>query len=199
MDLLKSLEILREAQTRLRSLMETALGEHRYGDLADIAPLAEGLANLLSTSSGTQVDETALPVPLEKPVATKSERPSPARKTIEYPYFLRDGDKLVKVGWTKKDKREYEHRAPKEVVFKMAAALNARSPGSLVTMDSLLPLTLDDATNAPSYQAYLALAWFRAEGVVVARGKEGYAFEAGALDSKNIQRLWKELKAKKSP
>ncbi len=40
-----------------------------------------------------------------------SHHPARRRPADDYPRFFRRGDELVKVGWSKKDRREYNHRA----------------------------------------------------------------------------------------
>lgn len=199
-DISKAISLIEQTERDLRSLMERALGDQRYADVASVAPLAEAIANLL---------RAGLEVPAIVPTARqglpdhslstspKSRDTGKAARGDKYPYFKKDGEKLVKVGWSKKDRREYEHRAPREAIFRMAAALKEAVPGgSVFSMETMLPLRGDDGNDLPSYQAYLALAWFRSIGIVEARGKEGYVFATGAVDRTNIQRLWKEIKAK---
>ena len=39
------------------------------------------------------------------------------------PRFERDGERIVKVSWSKRAKAEYEHRAPRDVVFSLLDAI----------------------------------------------------------------------------
>src|SRR5207249_1622479 len=94
----------------------------------------------------------------------------------------------------KKDKREYEHRAPRAVVFRVAELLaSSVLPGTPFAMDRLIPLKDSDGVDVPSYQVYLALAWFRSLGSVEQRGKEGYAILDGALDEVSLDQAWKRV------
>jgi hypothetical protein len=97
----------------------------------------------------------------------------------EYPKFLREGQSLVKIGWSKSDKKPYEHRAPKRVLDVLVAALlELGQGGRRFTTDELLPLR-DGKDDIPSYQAYLTLAWLRAEHLVRQHGRQGYSLPAG--------------------
>jgi hypothetical protein len=37
-------------------------------------------------------------------------------KLGQYPSFVREGDNLVKIGWSKTQKAEYEHKSPKRLL-----------------------------------------------------------------------------------
>ena len=41
----------------------------------------------------------------------------------QYPKFIRDGDALVKIGWSKSAKNEYEHKSPKRVLTALVTAI----------------------------------------------------------------------------
>lgn len=110
----------------------------------------------------------------------------------EYPKFFREGDYLVKVGWSKKAREEYQHKAPRRVIDALAAAIarateskqSARS-GRLFTTEDLFTQDrpLKDPTTGediPGYQAYVALAWMKMAGVVKQVGRRGYAERNGA-------------------
>jgi hypothetical protein len=116
----------------------------------------------------------------------------------EYPRFERDEEKLVKVAWSKKDRREYEHRAPHDVVNVVAASiLGVGRPGKVFSMEDLMPFKTAAGAEIPSYQAYLALAWFRSLGLVEQRGKNGYAAVTGALNISAIEQAWSALPSQK--
>ena len=115
-------------------------------------------------------------------------------RTDEYPRFERDGSKLVKVGWSKKDRREYEHRVPREAVSVVARSLcSSVKPGAVFSMEQMLPFKSGDAGDIPSYQAYLALAWFRHIDAVVQQGKAGYTMVPQHLQQNAIEIAWDKL------
>jgi hypothetical protein len=100
-----------------------------------------------------------------------------ASRPSEYPKFLRDGENLVKIGWSKKDRSPYEHRAPKRVLDLLVdSLLGAGRDGRRFTTEDILPLhEPEEGAEVPSYQAYLCLAWLRSEKKIEQHGRQGYS------------------------
>ena len=123
--------------------------------------------------------------------------PRPARRPrkSEYPKFLCAGDSLVKIGWSKAEKAEYEHKSPKNIVVAVGHALTAAgSKGRRFSMDKVLPLTdPEDSSELPTYQCYLSLAWLRHEGLVVQHGRQGYSLPKNGDLPSAIERIWARL------
>lgn len=209
----QAIGILAEAETSLRKLIERALAENRYRDIAGIAEIVEELSDLIEAYDAVEGDDDSsgdvsvaasglemvaksrTRESLNRKTATTSQASSTKRKSARprrnYPYFEREKDKLIKVGWSKKDGRVYEHRTPRSVVFLFSERVGSRALGSEVfAMDDLLPVTDEQGKEVPSYQAYLALAWLRSVGAIERRGKEGYVVADGALENRNVERLW---------
>jgi len=199
--------ILIDTNIALRDLIARALADQRYAEVVHIAQVADAVARLLPADeeerpadSGAALlgeDRPKIDAPTssvtQPPLSPKAVR---ARRSTadEYPRFERDGDKLVKIGWSKRDDRVYEHRAPREVVDMVAAALSSKiKPKSMFTMDQVLPITDQAGADIPSYQAYLVLAWLRSIGAVQRRGKEGYMLASGSVESSKLQRLWNAI------
>lgn len=204
----KAHEILTATETALRGLIERALSEQEYGDVANIAQMADAVARLRrgnadgSLSVPPSAHRFSSDITSNGDEATANEveasaTPRPARRRRpakgEYPRFERDGDKLIKIGWSKRDERVYEHRAPRETVFVVTNAFSSRRPKTVFTMDQVLPLNDNAGHEIPSYQAYMALAWLRSIGVVERRGKEGYVVANGSLESSKLERLWNAI------
>ena len=130
-DFSKAKDLICRAETGLLEMMQCALAEKRYNDLAELAPVAGALSDILRSiepdgnarNSPTATTGDALRQMTPAGLFAGSRRLSrsarkPAVKDDEYPRFQRDGDRLVKVGWSKKDGAEYEHRAPRETVLR---------------------------------------------------------------------------------
>ena len=105
-----------------------------------------------------------------------SETDSPApKKRRKYPQFARQQNELIKFGWSKRARKEYQHRSPRtvlELLVGRIAEFGARR--KLFTADMILPLKDSAGNEIPSYQAYLCLAWLRECRLVVAKGRQGY-------------------------
>lgn len=111
-----------------------------------------------------------------------------------YPIFAKSGSVLVKTGWSKSSKSEYQHKAPQFVVKRLTEALSRHAKkGTVVSMDKILPLKMDDGNDIPDYQVYLSLAWLRQIQVVIQNGRKGYAIRKPADFLQKIDRAWSEL------
>src|SRR5262245_23211694 len=113
--------ILAKAEEGLRALIEQAMSEQRYGDVAELATLADAVARVSATHMRA-TEPTTVPKPQESDERTsgaprRRRRAPQARRKSAFPRFERDSDMLVKVGWSKKHRAAYQHRAPKETVF----------------------------------------------------------------------------------
>ena len=63
---------------------------------------------------------------LTKPVATAApmkRRSSRPKDDSGYPKFFRQGDQLIRVAWSKREKGEYQHKATYSVVQAVALAI----------------------------------------------------------------------------
>ena len=111
-----------------------------------------------------------------------------------YPRFLRDQDNLVKIAWSKKKRKPYEHRAPKVIIHELLAAVRKqKGEGKLLQAADVLPLTHGNSEEYPSYQPYLALTWLRQAGLIAKRGRSGYVLKSGVATPENIESLWTSL------
>lgn len=181
--------VLVEAEAALRRLMEEGIRQHRYGDVAAIAALTEGLTQLLngpSRQEGTQATAPKHEVPARTPSKSKTKP--------EYPRFERDGDKLVKIGWSKKHKDQYEHRAPREAVIGVARHLARQvKVGQVFEVESLFPVPDSANREIPAYQVYLTLAWLRTEGAVDKKGRDGHVLRDPSIAAGGFDKLWERV------
>jgi hypothetical protein len=117
------------------------------------------------------------------------------RKSPDYPKFLREGETLVKVGWSKRERKTYEHKAPRSVLQALVEALTrAGSGGERFTTENLFPLRDPaDRSEIPDYQAYLTLAWLRGNGLLVQHGRQGYSLPEATDLTREIDQLWNSL------
>src|SRR6266567_3543667 len=114
--------VLSATEASLRQLIEQGLKEQRYSEIVEIAKLADGVARLLHTPQAAfasppeiTANATSLPSPISRASSAKR---IPTKR--DYPRFERDGDRLVKIGWSKRRKGLYEHRASRQAVVAFA-------------------------------------------------------------------------------
>lgn len=203
-----ALQVVADAEAALRRLLEAAVAEQRYVDVAEIAHMAAVVAKLRGETTSAPTSSDAAPAAsatvasdsrmtgisvayASAPTDDSQSRDARVAKGREvYPRFEREADRLIKIGWSKKDRRAYEHRAPKSVIGIVGKALSSKRPGKVFTMDQFLPFKDSSGAEIPSYQAYLVLAWLRDLRIVQRRGKEGYVLRNGALDDTGLEQLW---------
>jgi hypothetical protein len=125
--------------------------------------------------------------------AVRTRRAPPKGK---YPKFFRQGDHLVKVSWSKKERGEYQHKAARRVVEPLAVAIARRAAnGRQFTSEDIFPLKdPEDGGEVPSYQAYAALAWFKASGPVRPHGRRGYTAGNPERLLEAVATAWEKLR-----
>ncbi len=203
-DLEKALGILSEAEEALSTLMRGGLAEQRYDDVAAVAEVTQHLSDLMrSLENSSPGDEEVgpskaedagrgkTPTPGVGPPSDKNHRGTPGGS---YPQFARDGDRLVKIGWSSKARQEYEHRTHRKVLWAFARVVRDRpDAANCFTMEDVLPLVYAGGKEIPSYQAYLALAWLRSVEAIRREGRHGYRPDLFKLSDESVMSLWESL------
>lgn len=199
-----AVKVIRRAEEELRAQAQRALAEGRYVEVAAIARMADGLAQLAALNGAdpasnppglTDSVRDAVPGTREpiQPAIPPGKTARGNRKA--FPRFEREEDKLVKIAWSKKDRAEYEHKAPRQVVNLLIDSIKGRKGlGARFIADDIFPMK-DQKTKkeVPSYQAYLALLWLVHEGVITKYGREGYALKPTAATPEHVSELWEAL------
>lgn len=193
--LAKGRRIIVRAEKALRKLLaETAAN----GEYDAVETLTEWARALSGCSGAKQPTKTRMPDSISAPGVTKAQ--TQRKDTRGYPQFYRHSNFLVKIGWSKASKSEYEHRAPITVARQLAAALvRAARTSPLIPMESVLPVTDADGEEVPSYQSYVCLAWFKSLGLVRQHGRKGYSLEPGRELSQRVDDAWENLQQQVRP
>lgn len=144
-----------------------------------------------AASAGAPPCQTRKPrkAPKETDGATRT-----ARRRTTYPKFTREGDDLVKTGWSKKGGKEYQHRAPGSIIDLVGVALvDQATDGQPITTAKLLPLEDTSLGTLPDYQVYVCLAWMRHEGLLQTQGRQGYRVVEPSKLRQELRRRWDRL------
>lgn len=109
----------------------------------------------------------------------------------KYPRFETSEKALLRYGWSKKDKAEYNHKVPKEVVedvLKVMKTLAAGGSGPF--MAETIIAAANDGRNEPipNYQVYAVLSFLRSREDIEQQGRDGYLIEKRFSD--DIQHYW---------
>ena len=189
----QAVKILREAEGRLRSLMNEDIEGRRYAELLTLAGIAYGLVAMLrdldaspAEGAAEQRDRKVAHTPVRK-ASPKVAATSPtgmtreAKKASMYPYFEVDEGWIGKVGWSKKNREEYRHYAPISAALALAEHVDrTQQPGRVWTVEDIGEVVDSEAGEAmPSYQLYLVIAWMRSVGLLTKQGRSGYVAVGG--------------------
>lgn len=181
-------EIIAEAERALARLAAEAAAARDYGRAGTLLAIAERVGAAAGVASATTPTPAASDVPPP---------PRPSRKNsaaTQYPQFRREGDTLVKVGWSKSDKRVYEHRSPRDVLVRLIGRIaEVGAAGRRFVTAQLFPLIGRDGDELPGYQGYLCLAWLVGSGVVRKYGRQGYSVESPVQLKAAADEAWNRL------
>lgn len=203
----KSSGILKEAEEKVRALLNEEAADGNYEAVAILAQLAQNLVNLEQSWSET-LDSSNLPTrsvtdlsveasrdnafPNGSAVSRNTKQKSRKRKSEkDFPQFVREDNSLVKLGWSKKNNSLYEHRAPKQTVFSVSRMLQERVGNETTfSMQDILPISSFEEEEIPSYQAYLTVAWLKDMGVLERSGRSDHKLISAKLTSERLEELW---------
>jgi hypothetical protein len=178
-------------EAEIKALMTSLVANGDYEELPALAVLAGRLAELAAgepaavTAAGSETQASRV---LAIPDVALVAEPKPAKKKLDYPRFERSEDRLIKVGWSKKDREEYEHKASKATARAVFEAIaDASSSRDFVRVEDVLRVRGEQEEEIPSYQIYLVIAWLRSGGAIEKEGNEGYRINKKGL---SFDRLW---------
>lgn len=184
----QAVECLDRFEAELRALVSQAARDGNYNDVLTLTHWAQALTALkaeqsVQTASGA-IPRTAVPT-------------SPVKARKKYPVFTRTSDALIKIGWAAKSRSEYEHRAPLDLVRKLAnAAQQVGARGRLFQLDALARAAHGDAAT-PGYQLYVVVAWWRDIGLLDQHGRKGYSTGRAATFAADVEQAFTRLTARK--
>ena len=191
----KAQQVLRDAETALQAIMQAEIADKGYSSISEIAKMADGISKLLNNRNkqNTPAVITQSPLPSNNnynnnssaKTIKKPERIIRTKNTkSQYPKFRFEDNRLIKTGWSKKNKTEYEHRAPEEIVKTVLKHFTDNiKPDKIFQVEDLLPVpNSDNHGEVPAYQVYMVLAWLIYEGAVEKKGRDGYFTKATNQD-----------------
>jgi hypothetical protein len=193
------LAALKRCEEELRTFAAEAAASGDYDRLERIAATARKVSDLASEwgasdAPNSTTDDADASATRQEKAAPSRPRSTRATAGRGYPRFMRRGDELVKIGWSKAGRKEYQHRAPHGLLVALQKALlDASKARKLFTMDTLERYLA--ANDVPGYQAYAWLAWLRSAGLVTQHGRQGYSVINAATFETDIEKALMELPA----
>lgn len=179
-----------------KRLIAEAAALGRFDEVSALARIAERLQELLGGSPseplqpGTAAACMSAPTPANERDQTTVNEAGSAR----FPFFVREGNDLVKIGWSRKENREYEHRAPRTLVLALVRQVTVLGKtGHRFTADAVMKNGENGDRVWPAYQSYAVLAWLRWAGLVVAHGRKGYSLPKPTSFAELADASWAQL------
>jgi hypothetical protein len=204
----RCIQALHGAESAIRTTIEEALATQAYSDVAFLAACADSLARLIHEIATGQVNQPVVTDPQQsvnaeppaaaavaQPGSARSVRVAPPSSKRAYPWYMKDGDRLVKIAWSKKERKPYEHRAPRPIINILIEAIRKKKgDGKIFETAEVLPLKSPSGEEYPSYQSYMALGWLRQVGAIAKKGRDGYVLRPG-ITSNKLDSLWNAIPA----
>jgi hypothetical protein len=188
--------ILRDAETKLRQLAGEAVSAGDYAAIIKVAAWAKELSDIVKSSA----PEGSVKAGDAQGAATATAKPKGAPRRLssrtpgrEYPRFLRRGDQLIRVAWSKREKKEYQHKASYSALKALAMALaEAGREGRVFSTDQVLPIRDPaDGSEIPKYQSYVCIAWLKQVGLIDQHGRQGYSVPRLHEFKDTVESIWR--------
>ena len=193
-------ECLTDCENCVQRLIAEAARESDYGAVAGLSAIAQRIADLRDqVRAADWVLAASGPLPRQSASSPGKTRPPKKRRRASgkrgYPKFVRRGDSLVKIGWSKRKKAEYEHKAPWATAEQVIAFMaGAGAGGRLFTGDELIDRSLQEADqDIPTYQCYIVLAWLVDSCLVVKHGRKGYTVPDTTVLHDEAMKHWEKM------
>ena len=188
----RGVETLGVCERSLQELIGSAAAAPDYGAIMELTAMAKAVADIASSVTGD--GSAAAPHPAGLPAAAEPVRAGARKKAGNYPKFLRRGDDLIKIGWSKKGKKVYQHKAHRGVIDVVVAALVKVGQGGKIFITDKLMAAIEpsEGSPVPEYQVYVALAWLKHTGLIDQHGRQGYSVPRAATLRQAVDAAWKE-------
>lgn len=185
MALNKALKVLAKCEADLRTIVTSAADNGDYDAVLRITSWAKQISLMLGNA--------------QPPSTERKSKPEIPKKVIApaYPRFARRGGQLIKIGWSKSDKSEYEHKAPHHVAQLLAKLVaETGKDGRIFQLGALMPLRdPTGGTDLPDYQVYVVIAWWRSIGLLDQHGRQGYSIPDPNQLLQAVESAWTKLDA----
>jgi hypothetical protein len=191
--------ILRDAEAKLRQLTAEAASVGDYAAIIKVAGWAKTVTDLVRSAEPGSRPMPANAPRIVGPNRTSSEAARRAKvarsEQTVYPRFVRKGDQLNRVAWSKREKKEYQHKASHAVLKALTVVLaEAGKDGRVFSTDELLPIRdLQDGAEIPNYQTYVCIAWLKQIGLIDQHGRQGYSIPRLDEFQNAVESVWRTL------
>ncbi len=191
----KASHVLQETEAKLRGLVSDAATSGDYASVVQIASWARTLSELLDRKSPVRISSAAL-VPTSHRNGGKGQKQISLsmRGQRSYPLFFRHGDHVVRIAWSKHEKKEYRHKAAYTILKVLAKSMAEKgTDGRVFATEQFLPVRDAQNSEVPNYQAYVGISLFKQTGLIDQHGRQGYSIPRLADFKDAVEAVWKKL------
>jgi len=189
------IEILNKTENDLQKVIVEAAQARDYRSVDIARASAVSIQNLR-----TQISNSACKVEQRSAKSASGvRRKALSRKGNKsgYPKFRVMNDTLLRIGWSKKQRREYVHKAPKFVfdkTTKAMATLAQNGAGPFMAEQIIEQISSMESDTIPSYQVYVVIGLLRKTNCIKQVGREGYDIQQDILEK--ARDVWRSLASK---
>jgi hypothetical protein len=190
--------VLRDTEKKLRQMVSSAATSGDYASVMKIASWAQAVTSLLNGQFARTIQKAGSKLPQNNPKGAKEptfQTRGSRRPGTEYPQFFRHSDQLVRLAWSRGQRKEYAHKASYQVLKSLTKAMAERgAEGRVFSTEGFLPL--HDSTSGdeiPNYQAYVCISLFKQSGLIDQHGRQGYSIPRLADFKDAVEAVWKKL------
>jgi len=195
----QAVEVLRQAEAGLRGLVSAAASAGDYASVVKIAAWAKAIGDMakgpatIAAPAGTGACAPAVRQ-RQKTGPKRAKVPKGRGPRAAYPRFFRQDEQLVRIAWSKREKKEYRHKAPYAVLQALAKTMSELGKdGRIFSTDDLLPIHDQDGNEVPSYQAYVGIALLKHALLLDQHGRQGYSIPKLTEFGDAVESLWQKL------
>jgi hypothetical protein len=187
--------LLQETETKVRALVSEAAACGDYASVVQLASWARTVSELVNGKS-LRVS-SALPA---RGSSTQNGAKGPKQISLakrgqrSYPVFFRQNDHVVRIAWSKREKKEYRHKADPSILKILAKSMAEKgSDGRVFTTEQFLPIRDAQNSEVPNYQAYVGISLLKQAGLIDQHGRQGYSIPRLADFKDAVEAVWKKL------
>ena len=190
----RAADLLRQTEAKLRGIVSEAAASGDYASVVRVAAWASSIRDMMNGCSDNERVERPRSANNDPKVKTARRLSVPDNRR-SYPRFFRHGDELIRLAWSKREKKEYRHKTSYGRLKSLAIAVAEKgTDGRVFSTDEFLPLhDPTDGTEIPSYQAYVCISLLKDAGLLEQHGRQGYSISQGANFSDAVEDAWKNL------
>ena len=187
--------LLEETEAKLRALVSEAATSGDYSSVVQIASWARTLSELLNRKSPERVN-SAVPIANSPRIGARGPKQVSLSKRGQrsYPLFFRQGDQVVRIAWSKRERKEYRHKAAYTILKIVAKSMAEKgTDGRVFATEQFLPVRDAQNSEVPNYQAYVGISLFKQTGLIDQHGRQGYSIPRLADFRDAVEAVWKKL------